>query len=576
MILEAAQDSAERACAGSIALLAILSLAGLSSAVRAADASAGKALFRAQCLICHSAEPDDGGGAQGPLLAGIFGRPAASVASFGYTQALRKSGLTWDDATLRRFLEAPTTVVPGTSMGVAVTNPVDRSNLVAYFKSLPAVHADAPRPPLRVPAATRRTEDWREDAPGRRHQIELAALPAPFATPSANNGPRIIPRPAAAVLEVPDGFHIAAFVRDLRGPRKMLLAANGDILVTETDGGRVSVLHPRPDGASATAEVYASGLHQPYGIAFYPNAARPEWLYVAATDRVVRYRYATGDARPAAPAEVVIADLPTGGHSTRDIAFSADGRRLFLSVGSASNVAEGMSKKSAADLPAWETLYGVGAGWDAETGRAAVLVADLDHPERLRHFANGIRNCVSLTTQPGTGDLWCTTNERDRLGDDLVPDYSTHLVDGGFYGWPWYYLGAHEDPRLKGDRPDLAAKVIVPDLPYQAHSAALNLTFYAASDGVSAFPAEFDGDAFVTFHGSWNRSLRTGYKLVRARIKDGRPLGDYEDFVTGFIADDGNVWGRPVATLELGDGSLLLSDDASNTIWRISYARRPH
>jgi glucose/arabinose dehydrogenase/cytochrome c2 len=558
----------------SATLLAILSLTGLSSPVLASNAAAGKALFRTQCLICHSAEPGDAGGAQGPLLAGVFGRPAASAAGFGFTQALRNSGLTWDDSTLRRFLESPTTVVPGTAMGVAVTDPVDRSNLVAYFKSLPAVNGAAPRPLMTVPEATRRAADWRKDAPGRRHHVDLAALPAPFLTPSASNGPLIIPRPAHAVLKVPRGFRIEAFAHDLLGPRKMLLAANGDVLLTETDGGRISVLHPGADGASATAEVYASGLRQPFGIALYPNAAHPEWLYVAETHRVVRYRYATGDVRPAVPAEVVLPDLPTGGHYTRDIAFSADGRRLFVSVGSASNVAESMPKKSAADLPAWDAQYGVGAAWDAETRRAAVLVADVDHPERQRNFANGIRNCVSLTPQPATGDLWCTTNERDLLGDDLVPDYSTHLVEGGFYGWPWYYLGAHEDPRLKGDRPDLAGKVIVPDVVYQSHSAPLHLTFYAASGGAASFPPAFDGDAFVTFHGSWNRSLRTGYKLVRVRMRDGRSTGGYEDFVTGFIADDGNVWGRPVTTLELGDGSLLLSDDASNTIWRISYVRR--
>jgi glucose/arabinose dehydrogenase len=442
------------------------------------------------------------------------------------------------------------------------------------LESLPAASAAAP-PPMLVPEATRRTEDWREDAPGRVHHIDLAALPAPFATSSANNGPRIIARPPAAVLKVPRGFRITAFAQGLLGPRKMLLAANGDILLTETSGGQVSVLRPGPDRTAATTQVYARGLHQPYGVAFYPDAAHPQWLYVAETDRVVRYRYATGDLRPAAPADVVIAHLPTGGHSTRDIAFSADGRRLFVSVGSASNVAENMSKKPAADLPPWEAQYGVGAGWDAESGRAAVLVADIDRPESLHHFANGIRNCVSLTPQPVTGDLWCTTNERDRLGDDLVPDYSTHLVAGGFYGWPWYYLGAHEDPRLKGDRPDLVAKVIVPDMPYQSHSAPLHLTFYVASAGAAAFPPTFVGDAFVTFHGSWNRSLRTGYKLVRVQMRNGRATGDYEDFVTGFITADGDVWGRPVATLELGDGSLLLSDDASNTIWRISYARSP-
>jgi glucose/arabinose dehydrogenase len=187
-------------------------------------------------------------------------------------------------------------------------------------------------------------------------------------------------------------------------------------------------------------------------------------------------------------------------------------------------------------------------------------------------YASGIRNCVSLTVQPANGALWCTTNERDALGDDLVPDYSTRVKRGSFYGWPWYYIGSNEDPRLKGERSDLAGKVSVPDVLYQSHSAALSMTFYAASSGKSAFPAAFVGDAIVGFHGSWNRSLRTGYKLVRVHMKNGEPTGDYEDFLTGFVVDDAHVWGRPVATAELSDGSLLMSEDGNNVIYRISYA----
>ena len=186
-------------------------------------------------------------------------------------------------------------------------------------------------------------------------------------------------------------------------------------------------------------------------------------------------------------------------------------------------------------------------------------------------YAAGIRNCVSLTVQPANGALWCTTNERDNLGDDLVPDYSTRLTEHGFYGWPWYYMGSHEDPRLKGARPDLAGKVLVPDVPYQSHSAALNLLFYTASTGSSAFPAEYVGDGFATFHGSWNRAFRTGHKIVRLRMKDGVPTGEYDDFLTGFIVDDASAWGRPVALAELADGSLLLSEDGGNRIFRISY-----
>jgi glucose/arabinose dehydrogenase len=289
---------------------------------------------------------------------------------------------------------------------------------------------------------------------------------------------------------------------------------------------------------------------------------------------VTRYAYRVGDVKPSGEAEVVIPQLPSGGgHFTRDIAFSPDGTQLFVSVGSVSNVAESMPKKPPDEIKAWDIEHGLGAAWDRETDRAAVLVFDAASPAAAKIYATGLRNCVGLTVQPASGALWCTTNERDALGDDLVPDYSTRVQRGGYYGWPWYYLGSNEEPRLQGERPDLRGKVLVPDVPYQAHSASLTMTFYTANNGKSAFPAGFVGDALVAFHGSWNRSLRTGYKLVRVHMKNGQPTGDYEDFLTGFIADNGNVWGRPVATAQLKDGSLLLSDDGGNVIFRISYAR---
>jgi glucose/arabinose dehydrogenase len=293
---------------------------------------------------------------------------------------------------------------------------------------------------------------------------------------------------------------------------------------------------------------------------------------VAETNRVVRYAYSTGDRVARGAPDLVVASLPHGGgHSTRDIVFSPDGTRFYVSVGSASNAAEQMPKKSVAEAKHWETSRSLGAAWGAESDRADVLVFSAEQPKAPAIYATGLRNCVSLAWQPGTGNLWCTVNERDQLGDDLVPDYSTHIEHGLFYGWPWYYLGSHEDPRLHGDRPDLRDRVTVPDVPYQAHSAALDLEFYVASQGCSAFPAEYVGDAFATFHGSWNRASRTGQKLVRVRLKDGRPRGDYEDFLTGFIIDDDKVWGRPVAVVELADGSLLMSDDGAGVIYRISY-----
>jgi glucose/arabinose dehydrogenase len=543
-----------------------------SSPAFSADASAGRALFRQRCNVCHTAESGDSGGAQGPSLIGVLGRPSASAPQFSYTQALRESKLMWDAATLKRFLGAPGSVVPGTSMALAVPDEAERDNLLAYFQSVSGQAPAAPQA-IVVPAGSEKTANWRLDAPGRVHRITVASLPAPFATPSSRNGSSVVPKPAGATLALPPGFKVETFATGLAGPRKMLIAPNGDILVTEISGGRVTVLHSAPDGGHVRGtDVYLKGLKQPFGMAFYPNAQNPQWLYVAETNRVTRYAYQAGDVKPRGETQIVVAQLPSGvGHSTRDIAFSPDGKQLFVSVGSGSNVADTMSKKTPAEIKSWEAQHGRGAAWDLETDRAAVLEFDAAAPAAPTFYAGGIRNCVSLTVQPANGALWCTTNERDALGDDLVPDYSTRVKRGDFYGWPWFYLGSNEDPRLKGERPDLAGHVSVPDVLYQAHSAAVSMTFYEASNGKSAFPTAFVGDAFVGFHGSWNRSLRTGYKLVRVHMKNGEPTGDYEDFLTGFVVDDGHVWGRPVATAELKDGSLLMSEDGGNVIFRIFY-----
>jgi glucose/arabinose dehydrogenase len=389
------------------------------------------------------------------------------------------------------------------------------------------------------------------------------------------NSPSVVDRPANAKPALPPGFKFDVFASDLRGPRRMAVAANGDVLITETQGGRVSVMRPTSDGSKAQKiTVFAEGLRQPFGITFYPDAKNAQWLYVAETHRVIRYRYDTGDQKARGAPEIVVSDLPAGGgHFSRDVVFSPDGKRMFVSVGSASNVAESMSRKSPDEIKAWEAAHGLGAAWDSETNRAAVLVYDVGANRPGKIFATGIRNCVSLAIQPKTGDLWCTTNERDLLGDDLVPDYSTRVKEGGFYGWPWYYMGNYEDPRLKGQRPDLAGKATVPDVPLQAHSAADNLAFYTATSGSSAFPKEYVGDAFIALHGSWNRAFRTGHKIVRARIKDGVPTGEYEDFLVGFILDDGNAWARPVAAAVMNDGSLLMSEDGNNFVYRISYTR---
>ncbi len=552
---------------------ALLATFAASCGAFGADAAAGKAVFRQQCALCHTAEPGDNGGAQGPNLKGVFGRRAASDPQFSYTPAMKRSDLTWDAPTLERFLASPTTVVPGSSMVIPIASRSARENLIAYFQSVRTASASMPSG-TEPEGAGRGIADWKNDRPGRVHRIDVAHLPPPFATPSARNGPRLVARPAGVQPLLPPGFRIDVFASHLVGPRRMAVAANGDVLITETQGGKVSVMRPSADGSKAASiTTFAQGLRQPFGITFYPSAQNAQWLYVAETHRVIRFSYRTGDQKARGPAQVVVASLPAGGgHFSRDVVFSPDGKRMFVSVGSESNVAENMSKKSPAEIKAWETVHGLGAAWDRETSRAAVLVFDVGANTPGRIFATGIRNCVSLAIQPGTGDLWCSTNERDLLGDDLVPDYATRVKEGAFYGWPWYYMGQYEDPRHKGERPDLAGKAIVPDVPLQAHSAADNIVFYTATSGRSAFPKEYVGDAFIVLHGSWNRAFRTGHKIVRARMKNGVPTGDYEDFLTGFVLDDGNAWARPVAAVVMNDGSLLMSDDGANLLYRISYS----
>ena len=562
------------------------SMIALAAPALGADAIAGKTFFRQQCALCHSAEPNDNGGAQGPSLVGVLGRRAASNSTFGYTDALRASNLTWNADTLDKFLASPTAVVPGSAMVIPVPNESDRDNLIAYFTALhdgtfkdgPPPRGFGPPPGARPPPppASAAEADWKKDAPGRMHRIDVAKLPAPFATPSAANFPRVVPKPADAKLSVPPGFKVGVFASDLQGPRVMRIAPNGDVFVSEPQSGRVKVLRPTADGTkAASATVFAQGLLQPFGLQFYPAGDRPQWLYVAETNRVVRYAYNVGDTQASGVPEVIVPQLSAvgGGHYTRDLVFSPDGRRMFVSVGSQSNIAEDMPKKTPAEIKAWEAEHGLGAAWGNEAGRANVLVFDVGPNPKAKIYATGIRNCVGLTIQPGTGDLWCTTNERDLLGDDLVPDYSTRVKEGGFYGWPWYYMGNHEDPRLKGDRPDLAGKATVPDVPYQAHSASLGLAFYTATSGPAAFPAEYVGDGFAALHGSWNRAFRTGHKVVRVRMKDGVPTGEYDDFMVGFITEDGNAWGRPASVTEAHDGALLVSDDAGNVIYRVSYQR---
>jgi glucose/arabinose dehydrogenase len=441
--------------------------------------------------------------------------------------------------------------------------PVASYLAAAVFAGAGVGDALAQSAPLLGPAAF---GDWRADRPGVSRQIKPEDLPRPGATPSSANVSNVVPRPPATLPQVPAGFKVELFAEGLSGPRQMRVAPNGDIFVAETRAGRIRVLRAA-DGASkpSASEIYASGLNRPFGIAFFPNGDNPQWVYIANTDSVVRFPYRVGDLKSAQKPETVVAELPHGyGHSTRDIVFSNDGKRMLVSVGSASNDAEGMGSPPQG-LPSWNDTHPLGASWGSETDRAAVLMFDPDG-KRAGVFASGIRNCVGLAVHPTSGDLYCSTNERDGFGDNLVPDYVTRVREGSFYGWPWYYIGSNEDPRHTGERPDLKGKVSVPDVLIQAHSASLGLTFYNGS----AFPSEYRGDGFAAEHGSWNRSKRTGYKIIRIRLKDGVPTGEYQDFVTGFVIDDSEVWGRPVGVAVAHDGALLVSEDGNGTIWRVT------
>ena len=409
--------------------------------------------------------------------------------------------------------------------------------------------------------------DWRTDKPGVIRLIRPGDLPRPGATRSSANPSHVVPRPPAAIPQAPAGFKVELFADGLNDPRQLRVAPNGDIFVAETSAGRIRVLRAADGAAKPSAnEIYASALNEPFGIAFFPSGSHPQWVYVANTDRIVRFRYTTGDLKAAGKPETVVAELPHGyGHATRDIVFSNDGKRMLVSVGSESNDGEGMGRPPGG-LRSWIAKHPLGASWGSETDRAGVLSFDPGGKNR-RLFATGIRNRVGLAVHPVTGDPYCSTNERDGMGDNLVPDYVTRISEGAFYGWPWFYIGNNEDPDHAGERPDLKGKVTVPDVLIQAHSASLGLVFYDAD----AFPAEYRGDGFAAEHGSWNRSKRTGHKIIRIRLKNGVPTGEYEDFLTGFVVSDSEAWGRPVGVAVAHDGTLLVSEDAGGTIWRITH-----
>ena len=402
-------------------------------------------------------------------------------------------------------------------------------------------YSGPPKPPF---------TDYRYEKPGAIRKITVNDLPAPSPGSSSINGPRIVDRPKNAWPQALPGFKVELFAGDLDEPRKLITAPNGDVFLAESHGGDIRVFRGISAGKPQQNEVFAKGLSQPYGIAFYPPGPNPKYVYVGDTDAVLRFAYNNGDLKAKGKPEH-IADLPAGGgHWTRDLVFSAEGKQLFVAVGSDSNVDDPDTHPE-------------------EKNRADILVMSPDGSDK-HVYAYGIRNAGGgLAINPKTGELWCSVNERDALGDNLVPDYITHVQDGGFYGWPYYYIGGHPDPRHKGKHPELKDKSIVPDVLIQAHNASMALTFYEGKQ----FPAEYPGDIFAAQHGSWNRGVRVGYEVIRVPLhQTGKASGEYEDFLTGFVLPNGEVWGRPVGVTVAADGSLLVSDDASNSIWRVSYS----
>ncbi len=416
------------------------------------------------------------------------------------------------------------------------------------------VQAAGPRPDVSdvkdVITGTAAFDSYKTEEPGTFRKITVADLPKPYATEGVGNPPHVVPKPANAWPKAPQGFKVELFTNEgLSEPREMRTAPNGDLFVADTHGNKIHVFRGiTQDGKPQQRSVFLSaGLHQPFGMAFYPVGNNPQWLYIGNTTSVVRFPYHSGDLKATADAQVIIPELPTGGHSTRDLAFSPDGTKLFVSVGSGSNV----------DDPDTHPK---------EFHRANILEYTPDG-KFLKVYASGIRNPVGIAVNPTTGQLWCSTNERDMLGDNLVPDYITSVKEDGFYGWPWYYMGDHQDPRLEGKHPELKDKVIVPDVLLQPHNASLELTFY----GGTQFPSQYKGDIFAAEHGSWNKSVRAGYEVVRVPLNNGKSDGVYEDFLTGFVTPEGDAWGRPVGVAVAPDGSLMVSDDGSKSIWRVTY-----
>jgi glucose/arabinose dehydrogenase/cytochrome c5 len=501
------------------------------------NAEAGQTFYRQSCASCHGENAQGTGNI--PSLAGGATQAAKPGEIFWFiTHGDISNGMPaweslpakqrWQIVTYLKFLRSP-----------------DAARLAATGNSETAAAGSFNAPPPTPPFT-----DFRYEKPGTFRKITVQDLPAPYATQSAGNGPTIVPRPAGVWPQAPKGFKVELYATGLDNPRLIRTAPNGDFFVAETAKGRIMVFRGiTADGKPETTSIFASGLNKPFGIAFYPAGLNPKWLYIGDTNAVLRFPYRNGDLTARGPAQH-LANLPANGrgHFTRDVRFSPDGQTMFVSVGSGSNVNDPDTHPE-------------------EKDRADILAFNPDG-SNMRIYAYGIRNPVGLAIDPKTGQLWCSVNERDALGDNLVPDYITHVQKGGFYGWPWWYIGGHQDPRLAGKHPELKNKTIVPDVLLQPHNASLEMTFYEGKQ----FPEEYRGDIFAAEHGSWNRAVRAGYEVIRVPLHHtGHATGEYEDFLTGFVLPDGNAWGRPVGVTVAPDGSLLITDDGSDSIWRVVY-----
>jgi len=483
------------------------------------------------------------------------------------------------------------------------------TSLATIAVTLMAASARAQQPLLTGQAAY---TDWGQQKPGVRHKITVADLPAPNPAEAVNNTAHLIDRPKDAWPIAPAGFKVTLYAGGdgkpnqrsdnmetmvvtpgtFLMPRLLRTAPNGDLFVADSGAGKIIVLRGvKADGRAAQVETFASGLDHPFGIAFYPLGPNPQWVYIGNATTVQRLPYHSGDLHASGPPQTIVPDVPGyaqltgGGHWTRDVAFSLDGKKLFISVGSASNVDDADTHPR-------------------EFHRADVLEYT---PEGkfVKVYATGLRNCVGEAVNPTTGELWCSTNERDNLGNHLVPDYVTSVPEGSFFGWPWYYMGGHRDPRLQDPcangtgpnpqltapitdaqakdckREDMSSKVRTPDVLVQPHMASLEMTFYphTVSLGTSHqpgwkntfFPSEYAGGAFAAEHGSWNRANRAGYEVIYIPMKNGHATGEYDDFLTGFVTADGQVWGRPVGVTIGKDGSMYVTDDGSRSVWRVQY-----